>query len=255
MEKLIFIIKYVTIRKTDIRRESMRKPIIGLTPSLDDQQKKQQVQPGYLESIQRAGGLGLMLPLTDRDEDIAQYADLCDGFLFVGGPDVEPGYYGQERLEVCAESCEARDIMDIKLMRAALKTGKPILGVCRGLQVLNVVLGGTLYQDLPSQYDSNLAHGMEPPYNRDVHGVQVVEGTPLAQLKPVVEVNSRHHQAIDRLAPGLEVMARAVDGVIEAVYMPDRKFVWAVQWHPEAYIGMECASQQLFDRLVEAAKG
>lgn len=254
MEKLIFVIKYVTIRKTDIRRETMRKPIIGLTPSLDEQQKKQQVQPGYLESIHRAGGLGLMLPLTDRDEDIAQYAELCDGFLFVGGPDVEPSYYGQERLEVCAESCAARDTMDIKLMRAALKTGKPILGVCRGLQVLNVVLGGTLYQDVPSQYEGVLAHQMEEPYDRIVHPVRVEPDSPLGALSPLEGINSRHHQAIAALAPGLKAMAYAPDGLIEAVYMPDRKFVWAVQWHPEAFWDEEGANREVFERFVEAAR-
>lgn len=233
----------------------MKRPIIGLPPSVDEEQQRCLVQPGYLESIDRAGGLGLMLPLTDRDEDIQRFVELCDGFLFVGGPDIEPSLYGQELLPECGPRNAQRDALEWKLMKAALASDKPVLGVCRGLQVLNTVLGGTLYQDLPSQYESNLAHGMEPPYNRDVHGVQVVEGTPLAQLKPVVEVNSRHHQAIDRLAPGLKPMAYAVDGVIEAVYMPEKRFVWAVQWHPEAYLGIECASQQLFERFVEAAKG
>lgn len=232
----------------------MRKPIIGVTPSWDEKECRQLVQPGYLESIKRAGGLALMLSLTDCDEDIARYVEICDGFLFVGGPDVEPSYYGQEKLEVCGDACAPRDVLEMKLLEAALKADKPILGVCRGLQVLNVALGGTLYQDLPSQYESKLAHGMEPPYNRDVHGVQVVVGTPLSELTPVVEVNSRHHQAIDRLAPGLKAMAHAVDGIIEAAWMPDKKFVWAVQWHPEAYWTKDCGSQDLFARFVEAAR-
>lgn len=232
----------------------MRKPIIGVTPSWDEKECRQLVQPGYLESIKKAGGLALMLSLTDCDEDIARYVALCDGFLFVGGPDVEPRYYGQERLAVCGDACAPRDTLEIKLMEAALKADKPILGVCRGLQVLNVVLGGTLYQDVPSQHGSSLAHGMEPPYDRDAHPVQVVEGTPLAALLPIAGVNTRHHQAVDRLAPGLVPMAYAPDGLVEAAYLPDKRFVWAVQWHPEAYWGTACASQQLFKKLVEAAR-
>lgn len=233
----------------------MRKPIIGLTPSLDDQQEKQQVQPGYLESIHRAGGLGIMLPLTDRDEDIARYAELCDGFLFVGGPDLEPWRYGQERLDVCGDCSIPRDVMEIKLMEAALKTGKPILGVCRGLQVLNVVLGGTLYQDVPSQHPEAATHRMERPYNRAAHPIRVVPDTPLGSLSPLDGVNSRHHQAIADLAPGLRPMAYAPDGLIEAVYMPEKRFVWAVQWHPEAFWEDGGMNQELFEQLVTAAKG
>ena len=122
----------------------MRKPIIGLTPSVDEEKKIQMVQPGYLESLDKAGAIGLMLPLTDQDEDIARYVELCDGFLFVGGPDIEPWRYGQEVMEVCGPQNVARDTLEVKLLQAALAANKPILGVCRGIQLLNVVLGGTL---------------------------------------------------------------------------------------------------------------
>lgn len=231
----------------------MRKPIIGLTPSVDEEKKMQVVQPGYLESLDRAGAIGLMLPLTDRDEDIARYVELCDGFLFVGGPDIEPWRYGQELLEVCGPQNVARDVMEIKLLQAALAADKPVLGVCRGIQMLNVVLGGTLYQDLPSQYSDKTPHRMEPPYNRDVHGIRVAEGTPLAELPAITGANSRHHQAVLDLAPGLEVMAWSEDGVVEAAWMPEKKFVWAVQWHPEAYWEEEGANLALFRELVKNA--
>lgn len=233
----------------------MRKPIIGLTPSVDEQEEKQLVQPGYLESIHGAGGLGLMLPLTDRDEDIDRFVELCDGFLFVGGPDVEPWRYGQERLDVCRESSAPRDAMEFKLMQAALKAEKPIFGICRGMQLLNVALGGTLYQDMPSQYPGVMAHRMEKPYDRVVHPVRVEPDSPLGALSPLDGVNSRHHQAILELAPGLKPMAYAPDGIIEAVYLPDKRFVWAVQWHPEAFWAGEGANRELFERFVEAAKG
>ena len=233
----------------------MKKPIIGLTPSVDEERNRCVVQPGYLESVDRAGGLGLMLPLTDRDEDIRQFVELCDGFLFVGGPDIEPWRYGQELLPECGHQNIQRDAMEWKLMEAALAADKPVLGICRGIQVLNTVLGGTLYQDIPSQYETELAHQMtEPPYNRSAHPFRVVEGTPLAEIPLPEGVNSRHHQAVLDLAPGLEIMAYASDGIIEAVRMPEKKFVWAVQWHPEAYWEEEGMNLELFRRLVAAAQ-
>lgn len=233
----------------------MRKPIIGLTPSVDMEQGKQIIQPGYAESVERAGGLGLMLPLTEDAGDIARFLELCDGFLFVGGPDIEPWRYGQELLPCCGPQNPRRDAMEIKLLHAAIAADKPVLGVCRGIQVLNVALGGTLYQDVPSQYSDKMPHRMEAPYNRAVHPLRVVEGTPLAALSPLEGVNSRHHQAIDTLAPGLEPMAYSGDGLIEAVRMPGKKFVWAVQWHPEAFWADGGGNFELFEQLVKAAEG
>ena len=233
----------------------MKKPIIGLTPSVDEENHRCLVQPGYLESIDRAGGLGLMLPLTDRDEDIARFVEICDGFLFVGGPDIEPWRYGQELLPECGAQNVQRDAMEWKLLEAALAANKPVLGVCRGIQMLNCVLGGTLYQDIPSQYQTDLTHAMpQPPYNRTAHPIRIVEGTPLGELSPLEGVNSRHHQAVLDLAPGLTPMAYASDGILEAVWMPEKDFVWAVQWHPEAFWEEEGGNLELFRKLVEAAK-
>lgn len=233
----------------------MRKPIIGVTPSVDEENHRCVVQPGYLESIDRAGGLPLMLPLTDREEDIARFLEICDGFLFVGGPDIEPWRYGQELLPECGARNIQRDAMEWKLMEAALAADKPVFGVCRGIQVLNAVLGGTLYQDISSQYNTDLCHAMpEPPYNRTAHPIRIVEGTPLAKLPSAEGVNSRHHQAILKLAPGLEIMAYSSDGIVEAVRMPEKRFVWAVQWHPEAFWEEEGLNIELFRAFVEAAR-
>ena len=233
----------------------MKKPIIGVTPSVDEEHNRCLVQPGYLESIQQVGGLPLMLPLTDNDDDIARFVEICDGFLFVGGPDIEPRRYGQETLPECGPQNLQRDALEWKLMEAALAADKPILGVCRGIQVLNALLGGTLYQDIPSQYKTQLAHDMpQPPYNRVAHPFRVVEGTPLAKLPCPDGINSRHHQAILDLAPGLEIMAYSADDIIEAVWMPEKRFVWAVQWHPEAFWEEDGIHIELFRKLVEAAK-
>ena len=201
----------------------------------------------YIQAVRNAGGLPF--------EGYAPEPDLtCDGLLLCGGGDIVPALYGRD--DRGSDLLDpVRDQAELRLVEDFLRAGRPILGVCRGIQVLNTVLGGTLYQDISSQYKTTLSHQMpEPPYNRTAHPFRVVEGTPLAGLSPAEGVNSRHHQAVLDLAPGLEVMAYAADGIIEAVWMPEKRFVWAVQWHPEAYWEEDGLHIELFQKLVEAAK-
>ena len=233
----------------------MKKPIIGLTPSVDEENNRCLVQPGYLESIDRAGGLGIMLPLTDREEDIKQFVQMCDGFLFVGGPDIEPWRYGQELLPECGPQNIRRDALEWKLMEAALAADKPVLGVCRGIQVLNTVLGGTLYQDIPSQCGGAVEHDQPKPYDRASHSLSIAEGSPLHRLlgESSIQVNSLHHQAVKELSMYMEAMACSEDGLVEAAYMPGQRFVWAVQWHPE-FLPEEPESRKLFRAFVNACK-
>ena len=154
----------------------------------------------------------------------------------------------------CGELCPARDTLERELLNRALEQDKPILGICRGLQILNVTLGGTLYQDLPTEHPPEISHSMKPPYDRAAHTVRILPDTPLAALlqKPELGVNSCHHQAIKTLAPGLVEMARSTDGLIEAVYLPGKTFVWAVQWHPELSLHAGEASRKMFIALVTA---
>ena len=212
----------------------MKKPLIALIPQVDDE-GRWWMNPDYLNSVSRAGGVGVVLPLTWDDEELEEIAQRFDGFLFTGGPDVDPALYGQKTEDFCGEICTARDQMEMKLFRLAFDLDKPILGICRGIQLMNVALGGTLYQDLPSQFSSEVCHRvLEKPLAREVHEI-LVEDCPFGDLPLKLMVNSRHHQAIDRLAPGLKVRARAHDGVIEAVYMPEKPWIRAVQWHPENF--------------------
>ena len=170
---------------------------------------------------------------------------------------VSPELYGQEILPLCGERCPERDAMERLLFPAVMELDKPVLGICRGLQVMNTVLGGTLYQDLPSQRPSPLVHRMELPYNRESHRVELTAGAPLANLLGGGEigVNSCHHQGVRVLAPGLSVMASASDGLVEAVYIPGKRFAWAVQWHPERTLETDAYSQRIFDAFVEACRG
>ena len=212
----------------------MKKPLIALIPQVDEE-GRWWMNPDYLNSVSRAGGIGVVLPLTADDQELEEIARRFDGFLFTGGPDVDPALYGHEKESFCGEICRERDEMEMKLFRLVFDLDKPILGICRGIQLMNVALGGTLYQDLPSQFPSEINHRvLGKPLARETHEI-LVEDLPFGNLPRNLWVNSRHHQAIDRLAPGLKVRARATDGVIEAVYMAEKPQIRAVQWHPENF--------------------
>ena len=232
----------------------MEKPIIGVTPLWDGEKNSYWMLPGYLEGVQEAGAIPVILPLAADGADAARLADLCDGLLFTGGQDVSPQLYGEERRPACGELCPARDALERELLNRALEQDKPILGICRGLQFLNAALGGTLYQDLPTEHPSGTGHFMKPPYDRAAHAVHIWPMTPLASAveKAELGVNSCHHQAIKTLAPDLVEMARSKDDLIEAVYLPGRTFVWGVQWHPEMSLRTDEASRKIFEAFVGA---
>lgn len=210
------------------------KPVIGLLPLWDEKKDSYWMLPGYVEGVMRAGGLPVVLPLTADKEELAQFCGMCDGFLFTGGPDVDPGVYGEESLP-CVSTYVPRDDMECALLDLALAQDKPVLGICRGIQLLNAALGGTLYQDLPTQHPSDVPHVMTPPYDRTIHTVKIDRASPLYALlgKEEIGVNTYHHQAVKELASCFIPMAVSEDGLIEAFYMPEKKYVWAVQWHPE----------------------
>ena len=230
----------------------MKMPVVGIVPLVDAERESLWMLPAYMEGVTRAGGLPVMLPLTDREDQLARMLDLCDGFLFTGGQDVSPAVYGQETLPVCGELCPDRDRMEKPLLLEALARDKAVLGICRGLQFINAALGGTLYQDLPAQKPSECNHHMDAPYDRAEHRAEL--RSPLREVLGCGEigVNSCHHQAVRDLAPGLAVMASAPDGVVEAVWMPGKRFVWAVQWHPEFSYYADENSRRIFEVFVES---
>ena len=234
----------------------MKKPVIGLVPIVDPAQNRYGMTPAYCKAVEGAGGLPLMLPLTADSDDLAQLVELCDGILFTGGPDIHPARYGEETLPACGTIVPERDAMEDALLQAALAADKPVLGICRGIQVLNVSLGGTLWQDLPSQYGETVGHSQPEPYDQPCHAVTVLADTPLAALlgEGEIAVTSRHHQAIKELADPLRAMATSPDGLVEAVWMPGKRFVWGVQWHPESIFSTSPESQKLFAAFVEQCR-
>lgn len=232
-----------------------KQPIIGLVPLIDTGRESYWMLPGYMAGLRQAGGLPIMLPLTDDAAQIRQLVSLCDGLLFTGGHDLSPALYGQEPLPELGECVPARDAMEMALLREALVQDKAVFGICRGIQLLNTALGGTLYQDIPTQFPSTVNHRQSAPYHQPIHDVSLKEGSPMEVLlgQNAIRVNSCHHQGIRRLSPQLEIMGTAPDGLVEAVCMPDRRFVWAVQWHPEFAYKADETSRQLFRAFVRGA--
>ena len=232
-----------------------RKPVIGVLPLWDDDKESLWMLPGYFDGVEQAGGLPLMLPLTDDRDETMQLASMCDGFLFTGGHDVSPSVYGEEPLNDSIICCPERDRMETLLLQEAIQLDKPVLGICRGIQFINAAMGGTLYQDLPTQHPSAVEHHQTVPYDHAVHTADLKTGTPLFNLlqQPRIAVNSYHHQAVRSLAPGLEAMAESSDGIVEALYYPEAKFLWAVQWHPEFSFRTDENSRLIFKAFVQAA--
>lgn len=179
-------------------------------------------------------------------------ADMCDGFLFTGGQDVAPAVYDTEKSELCGECSPERDTMEKLLLDVAMKRDMPVLGICRGIQFINAVLGGTLWQDIPKQFSDKLSHCQKPPYDKSVHDVVIEGDSPLNKLlkQEHIAVNSYHHQGVRELSPKLKCMASASDGLIEAVYSPEHKFLWAVQWHPEFSYKTDENSRLIFKEFV-----
>ena len=234
----------------------MNKPIIGIIPLADPKSGYAWMKPNYVNAVHAAGGIPLVLPLTEDADLLDDLVAACDGFLVTGGHDIDPAVYGQEKLPECGALVQNLDRMESALFHRILEADKPLLGICRGFQFLNVALGGTLWQDIPLQRPSELHHRMEPPYERHVHRAILEENSPLREIIPESDfgVNSAHHQGICELGRGLIATARSDDGLIEAICMPDRKFVHAVQWHPEDLHGFDPNAAALFRALVNAAE-
>lgn len=230
----------------------MRRPLIGIVPLVDAERESYWMLPGYMRGIEQAGGIPVMLPLTSDEETVWQLVALADGFLFSGGQDVSPALYAERPSQMCGECCRERDDMENVLFRMAYQQDKPILGICRGIQFVNVAMGGTLYQDLPTEYPSYTVHRQKPPYDVPAHSVDIVADSPLHKLLNTEKlmVNSCHHQAVKTLAPQLSAMAISEDGLVEAVCVPSKKFVWAVQWHPEFSFEVDENSRQIFREFV-----
>jgi putative glutamine amidotransferase len=244
-----------------IFRESaaMIHPLIGITtnpvhPRNDLPYDK--LAHTYCESVCAAGGIPVMLPNILSADVVVSLRDLLDGILLSGGGDIAPErFHGIESPAIGNISPE-RDRLEFQLVQLSVETDWPLLGICRGFQVINVALGGTLYTDIPEQFATKIQHNTSEEYGRDAlaHEVTIIEGTVLAGIlkQPGLLVNSFHHQAVKQIAPELKVSSIATDGLVEGLEMVDKRFFIGVQWHPEC-LPLQAEQRALFEAFVQTA--
>lgn len=210
------------------------KPLIGI--SLGYTPQKNSVNTVYVQSVLKCGGIPFLVPVTDDVEALHQIVSGLDGLVLTGGEDISPLYYGEQNHPNLGEVNDVRDVYDLTLAKLAIEHNVPILGICRGLQLINVAMGGTLYQDLPSQYSQQINHRQESGKIL-AHRVNIMPNTLAYRLfnADTIRVNSLHHQAIKNLAPGLKITGKADDGVVEIVEAFPTRPILAVQFHPEYF--------------------
>ncbi|MDQ3183298.1 MAG: gamma-glutamyl-gamma-aminobutyrate hydrolase family protein [Actinomycetota bacterium] len=243
-------------------------PIIGITATLKEDVDAVAERPlgrfvradlDYVEGVAGAGGAPVVLPPAGDERAAEAVIQSLDGLLLSGGSDLDPHYYGEEPMPELGVTLPERDAFEMALVGLALRRGIPVFGICRGMQVLNVALGGTLYQDLPSQWERDLLkHRQDTPKWQPTHEVRVRDGSYIAEVmgRESVKVNSYHHQGVRALAEGLVVTGRSSDGVVEAVEAVDLSERWllGVQWHAEAMRGAGPQQERLFEAHVSAAE-
>ncbi|MBM3217533.1 MAG: gamma-glutamyl-gamma-aminobutyrate hydrolase family protein [Candidatus Rokubacteria bacterium] len=239
----------------------MPAPIIGVTTSEEISAKGVErafLNASYIRAIERAGGVPLLLAPQHSPAALARLSEVMDGVLLTGGGDIDPARWGEAPHAKADRVSAERDTLELEhVTRRALDTGTPLLAICRGLQVLNVALNGTLHQHVPDVFGQTIAHTQSGARSDASHEVTIEPGTLLADLSRAehLSVNSFHHQAIKDLGDGLKPVAWSEDKVIEAVELPGaRGFVLAVQWHPEELVEDDPASLRLFQALVDAAR-
>ncbi len=233
------------------------KPIIGLFSKIDNEENKSVLLPENAKAIEVAGGLPILLPLVEEEGTLDRFIELCDGFFFTGGFDVSPERYGEKVKPICGEIEPKRDELEFKAIDKAIKTGKPILGVCRGMQLINVYLGGTLYQDIPSEVPSNINH-RQPKEDKYVitHDILIKDDTWLKELleKDRIAGNTFHHQAIKELGKNLVLTATAKDGIVEGYHHCSHPYLVGYQWHPERLVTLDENNLKIFKSFISACE-
>lgn len=216
--------------------------------------QRQFVSGAYIQAIKTVNGLPIILPLVKSNQAIADYVELCDGFLFCGGGDITPLLFGEEPRVGIGNTDITLDIFQIRFMKAVLSSKKPVLAICRGMQVLNVACGGAICQDLSLLDESVLNHMQTSNTRKDIsHRVTFLPQTRMNRiLGDFAYTNSFHHQAVSRLGDGLIASGHTSDHIIEAIEMPSHPFVIGVQWHPENMLQNSSNMKQLFFAFIRS---
>ena len=242
---------------------AMAQPVIGLTASIDHRSpafgETYSLTRKYADGVLQAGGVPVIVPHNLDEEALRAVLDRLDGVLLSGGGDIDPALFGEEPHPATCEIEPDRDGVELTLARWVVERDMPFLAICRGIQVLNVALGGSLVQDIPSQVPNAVPHSFDratTPRDLVAHPVKIDPHSHLARIMQleVAQTNSWHHQSIQRVADGLQLTAVAPDGVIEAVEVPGRRYAIGVQWHPEWLFEGRAEHQRLFAELVKACE-
>lgn len=241
----------------------VRKPIIGISANILIDQggkfpgyRRSYVNEDYVKAVVLSGGIPVILPITDDESVIASYIEKVDGLLLSGGYDIYPQNYGEEPLEKIGETLPERDAYEACLLQLAMHKKMPILGICRGLQMINVYQKGTLWQDLSYNKDISIKHTQAYSPTLPTHTVNIEKDSMLYDILKVEStlVNSFHHQIIREIGEDLKVVARAKDGAIEAVELKNYPFLLAVQWHPEMMHATSDIMLNIFKRFIEVSR-
>lgn len=237
------------------------RPVIGISSNLGmietgtcTGRERVTVVYDYVQAIALAGGIPVILPIVGSDEQVMAQVELIDGLLLSGGQDVAPSYYGEQPEPALGAVLLERDVHELALVKMAHQMNKPIFGICRGMQVLNISFGGTLYQDIASCHQPVLQHSQKSKPETPAHTIHIVEGSLLHRIlgSAAIETNTFHHQAVKAVAPGFSVTAKTEDQLIEAIEREGDRFTLGVQWHPELMHRHHPAMQKLFEGFVSA---
>lgn len=232
------------------------RPVIGITAAYSEENRRLSLGERYFEAVIRAGGLPVMLPQTEDEGIILDMLGCIDGLLLSGGVDVLPARYGEETLPACGTICEKRDAFELLITKHALERNMPIFGICRGIQVLAVAMGATLFQDIESQLGlPDSQHKQQEPYDDPVHTVRFKEGGLFERITgtQLMPTNSMHHQSIKEAGDRLRIEGITMDGIIEAVCSAENEAVFGVQFHPEFLAHYSDFAAHLFTYFVNQA--
>lgn len=235
------------------------RPLIGLTPGYEYDKSMIYTKDGYYEAVLRTGGTPVTLALTSEHEVLDQYVECVDGFLITGGPDVDARFFGEPNRPYNGFISPLRDAMEVRLIQKAITAGKPVFGICRGVQMMNVAMGGSLYQDIPAQIKSReiLKHSQEAPVWYPTHDITIEKDTVIWKVYggEQADVNSFHHQAVKVPADCFRITSISEDGIIESLEYKDAgQFAVGVQWHPELMWQKNEVHLELFRQFVHACR-
>ncbi len=235
----------------------LMRPLIGVTGLHDWQNDIIRQNETYIRAVEKAGGAPIVLAPTENREVIASYIERIDGLIISGGPDMGAHYFGEEPHKDLGRISPLMDEFELMIIKGAIENDIPLFGICRGLQVINVALGGTLYQDIYAQTDTEIQHRQDAPREFTAHSIRIEEGSMLHQLYgEKLRVNTFHHQSIKDLGMDLKATAYAPDGIIEAIESIDKDngFVLAVQWHPEGMWNSSYNYDNIFKKFIEVSR-